>query len=55
MSQVELWCESLYKQDKLVDTFNSREEAEDYADYLVRIRRVDPYECFTIREVKCCE
>lgn len=52
MSQVELWCESLYKQDQLVNTFDTREEAEDYADYLIRTRMVDPYECFTIREVE---
>lgn len=52
MKQVELWCESLYKQDQLVDTFDTREEAEAYADYLIRIRQVDPYECFTVREVE---
>lgn len=52
MSKVELWCESLYTQDKLVDTFDTRDAAEHYADYLIRIRQVDPYECFTVREVR---
>lgn len=52
MTKYEVWCQSLYTQDKFVEEYDTLEDAEYKVDTLENQFSLDPYEVFTIKEVE---
>ncbi|QHZ59857.1 hypothetical protein HWD03_gp126 [Alteromonas phage vB_AmeM_PT11-V22] len=51
MTKYEVWCKSLYTQDKFVEEYDSLEDAEYKVVTLENQFSLDPYETFIIKEV----